>query len=80
MQSAQIKVDTVWLEINIEQALELPKGHLFRCLECHGRVIPSKEYSDGAAAMFSHATAHTGCSLSRWNFSGVRSGHPEAVA
>jgi hypothetical protein len=33
-----------------------------RFLECHGRVVPMKQYSTGAKAHFEHVTAHKGCS------------------
>jgi hypothetical protein len=50
-----------------------------RCPECHGRVQPHREYSDGARAHFEHRMAHAGCSTKPRTFNGARTVHPEAL-
>ena len=67
-----------WTIIPISLALKL-RGEDMRCPECHGRMRPHREYSDGARAHFEHQTAHSGCSTKPKTFVGTQSLHPEAL-
>ncbi|WP_341988130.1 hypothetical protein [Azorhizobium sp. AG788] len=80
MHIAEIKIEDVWLEISIEKALKLSNKYLMRCAGCQGRVHANKPYSDGAAAQFSHAQAHSGCKLSLYHFEPPASRHPNPVS
>lgn len=51
-----------------------------RCPECHGPVILMIASKDGRNdAHFEHRPAHTGCSLTYRNFTGVKTQHPQVV-
>lgn len=65
--SCDVQSGSSWKKVDIEYGLA-HKGELMRCLECHGRVVPMKQYSTGAKAHFEHVTAHKGCSRP-WEFS-----------
>jgi hypothetical protein len=60
MLTSEIKVGDAWQVITIEDALHL-RGEVMRCIACHGRVLPNREYSDGAQPHFSHLQAFGYC-------------------
>ena len=78
IQICEIRDGSEWKQIDIQEGLAL-KGEDMRCHECHGRVVPMKQYSTGAKAHFEHVVAHKGCSTKERTFSGTRSMHPHAL-
>lgn len=67
-----------WTTIDISEALER-RGKDVRCPECHGRVQPHLEYSDGTRAHFEHLMVHSSCSTKPRTINGVRTPHPESL-
>lgn len=78
IQHCEVRSGSKWEQIDIEEGLER-KGEEMRCHECHGRVIPMKQYSTGAKAHFEHIVAHEGCPTKERTFSGANSFHPLAL-
>jgi hypothetical protein len=76
--NCEVQSGSGWKKVDIEYGLA-HKGESMRCLECHGRVVPMKQYSTGAKAHFEHVTAHKGCSTQERTFSGDKSLHPQAL-
>jgi len=76
---AEIKSGGEWACQSIDDALQSFNGHDMRCPNCHGRVFAHKPYSNGTPAHFEHQTAHHGCLLSGYHFSGVAKPHPDAL-
>ena len=59
----EIKRDSHWSIIGIDEALKESKGEAMRCTACHGRLHARKMHMDGTAAHFEHKIAHSGCKL-----------------
>jgi hypothetical protein len=78
IQICEVRDGSKWTAIDIQEGLAR-RGEDMRCHECHGRVVPMKEYSTGSKAHFEHVTAHRGCSTKERTFSGARSIHPDAL-
>jgi len=79
--TCQAKLEGKWVPITIDEALKLPRDHLKRCSECHGRVRAHRASINGMRAHFEHRVAHAGCPRSRGvPFSGQHSLHPEAIS
>ena len=76
MLTSEIKVGDEWQIVTIEHALSL-RGELMRCIACHGRVIPNREYSDGGVPHFSHLQAFAYCSREEGVSSPI---HPKPVS
>lgn len=74
----EVRNGEAWTTIGIAEALQR-RGEDMRCPECHGRLQPHRQYSDGARAHFEHRTAHRGCSTKPKTFSGTRTSHPQAL-
>jgi hypothetical protein len=60
MVECEIKRGGEWKVIGIAEALEL-RAEPLRCVACHVRVLPNREYSDGAQPHFSHLLAFAYC-------------------
>jgi hypothetical protein len=78
IQECEIKEGTKWKKISIEQGLAR-RGEPMRCHECHGPVVPMKQYSTGAKAHFEHNQAHDGCPTKEQTYCGTPSPHPHAL-
>jgi len=78
IQHCEVHEGARWKTIGIEEGLKR-RTETMRCHECHGRVVPMKQYSTGAKAHFEHIVAHNGCSTKERTFSGTCTAHPDAL-
>jgi hypothetical protein len=75
----EVRVGSTWETIGVEEARHGYKGYDLRCPECGGRVRAFPEYNTGVKAHFEHEQAHTGCSLTSYNFVPPKTAHPAAL-
>ena len=59
--ACEINRGNVWKEIDVTEAIEIRKGLLMRCPDCHGRVQAHRQGENAMQAHFEHRKGYEGC-------------------
>lgn len=77
--TCEAKIGEAWRVISLREAKSTYATALQRCPACHGRVFVTGSYTREGAFRLQHQRSHPGCAITRKDYRGISSPHPQAI-